>query len=214
MGIFGTAVYVSTEFNNQRIQEIRSIGESVAVDLLSLETQFDLLSELPCETVQENTDLSRELGELSSRLAYAEDTLGSDNQEVALLKRQYFLLEIKDMLLIQRVAEKCDIEPVIVLYFYGTGAECPECARQGSILTTLQQNRSDIRVYSFDYNSDVPAVQTLIAINKVTAQLPAIVIGSQTITGRISLSELAAFLPPEPIMATSTSATTTSELNN
>lgn len=209
VGVFATAAYISIQFNNRRVTEIRGIGENVAIDILSLETQFDLLSELPCDTIQEDSDLSRELGALTERLAYAENTLGSDNEVVQRLKRQYFLLEIKDMILMRKIAEKCELKPILALYFYGTDNSCPDCGRQGAILTALQQERPDVRVYSFDYASDVPAVRTLIALNKVPDQLPAVVIGHNQTNGLASIEDLTNLLPPAPKTATSTKATTT-----
>jgi len=197
-GIFATAVYVSTQFNSRRVDEIRRIGDTVAVDILSLETQFDLLSELPCETIREDADLSRELGALSERLAYAEETLGRKNTEVQQLKRQYFLLEIKDMLLMRRIAQKCELKPIFVLYFYGSEENCEYCERQGNILTALQRERPDVRVYTFDYESDVPAVRTLITLHRVSSELPAVIIGQSQSNGLTTLEDLKKLLPPPP----------------
>ena len=43
--IFGTAFYASNYFNNQRINDVRATQDDISNDILSLETQFDLLQE-------------------------------------------------------------------------------------------------------------------------------------------------------------------------
>ena len=102
--IFATASIANNFFNTKRIAEIRSIEESISIDILSLETQFDLLQEQSCKNISEDSVLSRELDTLARKLSYAEAQLGADNEEVLRLKRHYSLLEIKDLLLMQKVS--------------------------------------------------------------------------------------------------------------
>jgi hypothetical protein len=40
VAIFATALYVSNRLNDRRIDEIRSIGDQISIDILSSETQF------------------------------------------------------------------------------------------------------------------------------------------------------------------------------
>src|SRR5438105_3112807 len=115
--IFGGAIILSNYFNNRRVAEIKTIQDQIAVDILSSETQFDLLSQSSCKILDESV-LSQELNKLSSRLSYMEESLGTDNGQVQDIKRYYSLLQIKDYLLMQRLTEKCNIQPISILYFY------------------------------------------------------------------------------------------------
>src|SRR6478609_9390543 len=80
--IFGTAFYVETKLDQQRIADIQAAEQSVSVDILSSETQYELLGNLDCKTIEENPILSTELNSLASRLSVAENNLGTTNPEV------------------------------------------------------------------------------------------------------------------------------------
>lgn len=194
--IFFTALYISDYFNDQRIAEIRSIEERMSVDILSLETQFDLLEELACKDITENTVLSKELNSLALRLNYTEKQLGSNNDEVVRLKRQYSLLQIKDYLLMKKITTKCDLDPVFILYFYSNEGDCSDCIRAGHILSYLREKYPTLRVYAFDYNLDLSALRTLISINEIENTLPVMVIEDEVYYGFTKLEEVESILPP------------------
>ncbi|MDP2650098.1 MAG: hypothetical protein Q8P16_00865, partial [bacterium] len=84
--IFGTAVVANNYFNDKRIEQIRSIQEGISIDILSLETQFELLQEQACENISEDSVLSSELESLAEKLSYTEERLGANNEEVVRLK--------------------------------------------------------------------------------------------------------------------------------
>ncbi len=79
--IFATALYVSNYFNNQRINDIRATQDDISTDILSLETQFDLLQEHSCADIAENTILPSELTSLGNQLSYMESQ-GSGNDSI------------------------------------------------------------------------------------------------------------------------------------
>lgn len=207
--IFATAFYIANRLDNRRIAEIRAIQESIAIDLLSSETQFELLGQLDCETILKQPILSDELSDLAERLAYTEERLASDNPEVVQLKKQYSLLQIKDYLLMQKVANKCQLKPVSILYFYSNEGDCPDCSRAGEVLTYLRETYPDLRVYSFDYNLDLSALQTLIALREVRDALPAFVVNNRrTIYGLKTVSEMQSLIPELKTLSTTTATTT------
>ena len=205
--IFATGFYVSSSINKLRLDEIQTIEQQIGVDTLSVETQFDLLSRLSCENVNESTELSTELNTLTSRLDYTEAQLGSENPQVIELKSEYSLLEIKDYLLMQEIAQKCNLKPVFVLYFYSNEGDCAECDSAGNVLTYLRQTYPQLRVYSFDYNLNVGALQTLTTIYKIKDTLPAFVVNGKTTYGVSDLASIEKILPMSEL-ATSTPTTT------
>ncbi len=202
--IFGTAFLLSDYFNGKRVADVRSTQDSIAIDILSLETQFDLLAEHSCKDISERSVLSRELQPLGERLSYLERERGADDAELLSLKRYYSLLEIKDILLMQKVAAKCKLKPVVLLYFYSNKGDCADCERQGYVLTALTEKYPTLRVYSFDYNLDLSALKTLISINDVKNTLPALVVKSNTIYAFQSIEEIEKALPELSKMATTT----------
>lgn len=211
--VFGTAIALSTMLNNAKLQEVRTIEESMSIDILSLETQFDLLQELSCDQITASSVLSPELDDLAQRLSFMEESLGTDNDEVLRLKRRYSLLQIKDLLLMRKVSEKCHIAPTVIIYFYSNEGDCKECTRQGYVLTRLQKDNPDLRVYAFDAHLDLSAVQTLARINDVGTELPVLIVNGATYTGLKNLEAMYALVPelkPKEEVATSSESDTVS----
>src|SRR3990167_5540444 len=192
--MFATAVYASNYFSNMRMTEIRATQDDISSDILSIETQFDLLAEHSCSDIGENTILPSELTSLGNQLSYME-VQGARADEVTRLKRLYSLLQIKDYLLMQRVAEKCQLKPVFILYFYSNKGDCADCEDQGYVLTALSLQYPQLRVYSFDYNLGVGALQTLISIHQVKSELPALVINNKIYYGFHNVEEIEKILP-------------------
>lgn len=209
--IFTTAILTSNYFANKRVVDIRGIQDKIAIDILSSETQFSLLEESSCKDIGTGT-LSTELGTLEDKLAYTEKDRGSDDAEVQTLKRYYSLLEIKDYLLMSKISEKCKRTPVSIIYFYSIDDKCPDCEKEGYVLTRLRETYPDLRVYSFDYNIDLSAVKTLISINKVKNELPAIVIKDSVHYGFQSIEDIEK-AAPEILKLKTKNATSTASKN-
>ncbi len=210
--IFATAFFASTYFSSMKTRNVKEIQDTIAIDILSSETQFDLLKEVPCQHV-DDTMLSAQLSEVGEKLSRTENDRGSDDDTVKYLKKYYSLLQIKDYLLSKKLAEKCGQakKPVSIIYFYTNIGECPDCAKQGYVLTRLKELYPELRVYSFDYDLDLSAITSLKAIYKVQAPLPALIIEDKVYSGYQSKEQLEALLPESLKIQTSTStqATTT-----
>src|SRR6185503_6769167 len=201
--LIGTVVYAVNYLNRTRIAELSAIEDQIAIDTLSLDTQFSLLAAAPCDSTASSTVLTGELTDLGTRLAYAESQLGSDNAQVLRLKKQYSLLEIRDYLITKQLATACKTKPpVTVLYFYSNASDCPDCDRAGYALSYLHNTYPALRVYSFDYHLDLGALQTLIAVNKVKGSLPAFVINGKTSYGFTTLADLEKQFPKGSLAST------------
>lgn len=208
IALTGTILYAVNYLNQKRIEELKAIEDQLSTDTLSIETQFALLAEAPCENLAEGTGLTQEVGGIGDRLAYAEERSGASDPEVVRLKERYTLLQIRDYLLTKRIAKTCGITPVIALYFYSNiEGECASCDRAGYALSYLRQTYPALRVYSFDYHLDLAALKTLIAVEKVEAEFPAFVIESEQYYGFTTLEELETAFP-KSLFATSTASST------
>lgn len=205
--IFTSAFFASNYFSDKRIEEIRAIEDRISTDILSLETQFDLFAQLSCEDIEANPVLTRELSELGNRLDYMENTRGSDDAEVLRLKKSYSLLLIKDSILMSRVSGECNSKPLSLFYFYSNQGDCEDCRKQGYVLTALQQKYPQLRVYAFDYNLDLPALRTLIAIHNIKDTLPALMTEKNTSYGFKSQEEIESLLPELALLGATTTAT-------
>lgn len=193
VGLFFTASSVSNYFGNKKIDQLKGIQDQIAIDILSSETQFSLLSELSCKNISDSV-FSRELGELGSKLEWSENNLGSD-AEVSYLKKYYSLLQIKDYLLAKRISERCGVKSAFILYFYTTAENCTLCREESLVLSKLRLEYPELRVYSFDYSTDLSAVKAMIQIYKIKdTELPALVIDGDALTGFHDFEELSALV--------------------
>lgn len=191
--LFATAGYLSNYFGNKKIEQLKSIQDKIAIDILSSETQFSLLSELSCKNISDSV-LSGELGELGKKLEWGQTNLGTTD-EVSYLKKYYSLLEIKDYLLMKKIADRCKTKSAFILYFYTTAENCSECEKEGIVLTTLRDKYPELRVYSFDYSIDLSAVKAMLDIYKIQdTKLPALVVGDDVLTGFQSIEDLEAMI--------------------
>ncbi len=193
--IFAAALYASSYLSNQRVEEIQATQDTITVDILSLRAQFDLLAEHACSDISENSVLSTEIQPLAQRLSYLESQVDINTDEFTSLKRYYSLLQIKDLMLMQKVAAKCNLKPVFILYFYSNNGDCADCTAQGHILTELTKKYPQLRIYSFDSNLGLSALDTLKSINGVTGALPALVIKETNYYGLRTAEEIEKILP-------------------
>jgi hypothetical protein len=189
LGLFLTAVYISNYFGNKKIDQLKTIQDNISIDILSSETQYNLLSELSCKNISDSV-LSGELDELGNKLDWSQKNIGATN-EVTYLKKYYSLLEIKDYLLSKKISSRCGVKSAFVLYFYTTAQNCSECEKQGIVLSSLREKYPELRVYSFDFSTDLSAVKAMIHIYKIKdTALPAVVIDDDLLTGFQSIEKL------------------------
>ncbi len=180
--LFLTALYVSNYFSNKKLDQLKSIQDNISIDVLSSETQYSLLSELSCKNVSDSV-LSSELTDLGNKLEWSDQNLGNTT-EVDYLKNYYSLLEIKDYLLAKKISSTCGVKSAFILYFYTTAQNCSECEKQGIALSSLRQKYPELKVYSFDFNTNLSAVKAMLAIYKIKdTALPAVVINDELLTG-------------------------------
>jgi hypothetical protein len=154
--------------------------------------------------------LSSQLSTLANELSAAEAAHGIDSADVITLKDYYSLLEIKDYILAEQIYKQCNARPISILYFYSNKGNCTDCTKEGYVLTALRDEYPDLRVYSFDADLGLNAIETLISLYHVGPQLPAIVVNGTTYEGFQSLDNIQKIIPDLAVAAgTSTVATTT-----
>src|SRR3989344_2736669 len=189
VGLFATAYYLSEYFGGSKVEELKSIQDKIAIDILSSETQFSLLSELSCKNISDSA-FSDQLGELGNKLEWSQNNLGA-TEEVSYLRKYYSLLQIKDYLLTKKISSRCGTKASFILYFYTTAENCSECERESLVLTSLRTKYPELRVYSFDYSTELGAVEAMLKIYKIKdTELPALVIDDDVLTGFHGIEEL------------------------
>ena len=202
IALASTVAYAINYLNSARVAELSTIEEQLSIDSLSLETQFSLLESAPCDSNASSVTLTTELADFGNRLLYAENQLGSGNSQVVRLKERYSLLEIRDYLITKRLSEACGTKPITVLYFYSNEGDCNDCDKAGYALSYLRDTYPALRVYSFDYNLDLGALKTFIAVTKVKDTFPAFIINDKHFYGFTSLADLEKQFPKGALSTT------------
>jgi thiol-disulfide isomerase/thioredoxin len=208
--IFLSGFLVSNFLTSKKLESLNTIESNISLNILSLETQFEILKEAPCET-ENNTLLTKEISDLADKLSILENN-GENIDRIIDAKKRYSLLLVKDYLLSQRLSSECGVKPTFVIYFYKNAEDCPDCVKTGAALSALRAEYERMRVYAFDYNLDLPIIKTLASVYNVQPNLPAVVINKKTYYGLVNKESIDALLPQEikePIViATSTASTT------
>lgn len=200
--IFGSGFFLSNFLIEKKISQLTNLQQDLRLDILSFETQFSILAQIPCKSLDETT-LTQELYDISQRLELVGSTLSKNNPQFQMLKKYYSILEIKHWLLLKKTVKDCNLNLVSIIYFYSDKSECPQCQDQGLILTYLRKKYAFLRVYSFDYDLPLSALQTLKSIYSLESNFPIIIVQEEVYYGFKTKDELEEILakyiePSEP----------------
>ena len=212
LALFLTAFGVSTYLSNKKLSNLQTIQDQISVDVLSSEVQYSLLEEQSCSDVTRSV-LSKELATFADKIEYSENNKIGNEQSLIDLKKNYSLLEIKDYLLMKKISARCGLKSSFILYFYANSNDCKDCDKQSIVLDTLRNEYPELRVYSFDYNLDLTAINALISIYKIPDTLPAIVLNGKTYNGFQDIETLEKIIGPKPEPKTETTAPAEEEKN-
>jgi hypothetical protein len=148
--IFFAGFTFSTFVYNSKIDTLQQIEEELYTDNLEIEAQYELAYSDICDT-ESLIALNRDLNEMSVKMNYLEKELTDESIQNVLknIKRQYFVIEIKHWLFVQRVNDECGYNYPTILFFY-SNSDCPSCEIQGIMLTEYKQDNPNTMIYSFD----------------------------------------------------------------
>jgi len=210
VGIFAV-IYLASEFlYSQRITQVKTIEDTISRSIIESEIQYALLADASCETDEtSNPALVGEINTLAKKLAYLEDQRGTIDPEVISLKKYYSLLLVRDYLFTRERATLCNVRPLTVFYFYSNEGNCDDCKKEEFVLTSLREEYDNLRIYAFDYNLGLSAIDTLKSIYKLEDRFPVLVINRKAHYGFKTREDILDLVPELKYMSTSTSATST-----
>jgi thiol-disulfide isomerase/thioredoxin len=186
--VFALGVSIGNYSVGRKYNELSSFISDLRLQTMSMELQFSLLSEDPCNAMNSNY-LERELSILNNRLDYLEQLYGNKDPEIIQMKKYYSLLQIRHWLLFSKAQDTCDSNLGLILYFYSNDY-CPDCNAQGNVLTSFRNKYSDeIKVYAFDVDLDDFAVSTLVEMYDIS-QVPTIIYNDDYLPGLTNMQKL------------------------
>ncbi len=95
-------------------------------------------------------------------------------------KRKFNRNEIVYFLMLQNLKQWCEFNQTIILFFYKKKEDCSDCDAQSFVLTDLNKEiDSEIAIFSFDSNLELPSIRTLELFYNITSY-PCLIIGENT----------------------------------
>lgn len=188
--IFLSAFFVSDKISVSRIEQLNNTQEKISLNILATETRFALLQQSSCETIfsgsGQEIGITQDLNELVNRIKFLESELGSENEDVKILKQRYTLLQIKDYLLVRELSKKCDDTIATVVYFHDH--DCSDCRKQSIVLDQIRQDYDYVRVYWMDASLGEVTLGTLERLYGIS-EYPSIILGEEVSSGFVPYKE-------------------------
>jgi hypothetical protein len=190
--IFLIGMMVGDWLASLKSQQLIQNQQKLSLELTGLELKDKLIGQKDiCSLTW--SDIWQEKVELGTRLNSLELRYGKENQDVLNQKEIYELLEIRTMLLINEINEKCNQSFITIMFFYTNKKNDPfgrweACEDQGYVLTQLGRELNNTYVFSFDININNPAIDMIRSIYQINS-VPTLVIKDQAVSYR-TLEEL------------------------
>ncbi|MFH1200627.1 MAG: thioredoxin family protein [Candidatus Micrarchaeota archaeon] len=155
--VFAVGILLGVQLNQQSSQQLldqsaRLTRQSAELEVLSMIGREGFNASAPlCELYHSQArTLGDETASLGYKLTALEAARGPGDENVAALKSEYSLLEIRDYLFAKEVNRLCGGKLDLILYFYSNTA-CQTCKSQGEILSSIRKASPQFTlVYSFD----------------------------------------------------------------
>jgi hypothetical protein len=168
--------YYRTNEIREKIDEISFEGESNRL-MKSLTEEFK--SENKCELIKVSKEYGQQKAyELALKL---EDYQKANffNNEYEMLKKRYFISLVDLFLFTMQQNRECPLDKQVIILFFYKENNCPECKTQGSILDSVSEKCTKIRIFAFPADIDYPFLRVIKKEYKIE-KAPAIIIEQKT----------------------------------
>lgn len=163
--ILGTLIFCSVfllgyTISYYKMQSTALVQEDLRYQLLSMNIEQELLGN-SCKDFDPSR-FSNERNRVGAIIGLLEERLGKENAQVLEQKKIYSILEGNHFLYIKQHNENCNNTVPFLLFFYSNkGPYKDEAQKLGYIITTLNNEKPELMVYSFDYDLDSSIIELL-----------------------------------------------------
>jgi hypothetical protein len=91
------------------------------------------------------------------------------------LRRAYFVANARLLSLTKQYGRQCGGKDDVMLFFYTSEKECPDCYAQGRIIDDVRSRCRNVKVFSFPVDVDMTIIKSFMAYYNVTGS-PSVVI--------------------------------------
>ncbi|MBI5871681.1 hypothetical protein HZB88_01195 [archaeon] len=188
--IIGMLAGVTVEKARANKADFLNLEQTIAYSSLQLqEAYLDSFENKSCSAM--DVILANNLVSLDKAMRkvtdYEKNSLSS-KEELKLNLRNYFLTEIRYLMLLEKVEKACNSSAAVILYFYGAD----ETNEQGYALDYIKKVFGDgVLIFSFDYEmrDEEPMIDVLLKNYNITI-VPSLVIEGERLSGFVDEDEL------------------------
>jgi hypothetical protein len=179
--IFLVGILISQRISTRSSKELLKTQKEVRNYLLSLDLQSEIASEYICRV--DVFSLTEEKFSLGKQIDILEKNIGKENEVVEDLKQDYWLLSIRQWLLVKKFKEECDPGINIIIFFYSNKVNTSQSESQGYVLDYLYEKYPEkIVTYAFDIDENNPALRAIKTIYGIE-RAPSLVINEELLEG-------------------------------
>ena len=175
--------------DNSRLSSISDSVESSSLELQASQQLFLYEAVFPDETLCSVLNKRIELQKNQSISVLNEIESAQNNSlfgNTGLLKKKFLLQNVELYLLIKKAENDCGSKEIIpILYFFPDKVYCADCASQAKVLDSVAAKCSNVRVFAFPTDLDVPVIDLLSAKYSVKTH-PSLVVNDKKLEGVIS----------------------------
>lgn len=167
--------FVQSGFNDGMNDEMFDIQEKIRnIELLVISEDTNYFCEIYYDKIDQLDEDTYNLGQKLEFLESEKNVIDND------LKKQYFELELRDYILMNKAKEQCNFTMPVLIYFYTNTGTCPDCIDQGyeinSLRTEMYANGQMLRVYAYDGSMNDSAVVRSLMSEQGVVTLPSVVL--------------------------------------
>ena len=179
--IFMAGVFLSQKISGSTADAVLRDQKEIENYILGLTLQSEIASKFICNV--DVFELTKDKVEIGKRVDILEKNLGKDDPTVKDLKQKYFLLSVRQWILVKEKKEKCNENFSIIIFFYSNKINKSESESQGYVLDYLYEKRQNsTAIYSFDIDEDMQVLNTIKSIYKVDSA-PSIIVNDKLFSG-------------------------------
>jgi len=187
--------------DDARLSQVSSALEESALDIESTQ-QLLLYESITGDTENVCKALSKKINlQIGKTTDFLVDLQAVNAQtffaNTELAKMKFLNQNIQLYLLVQKSILDCGNETQPIIYFYTDKSFSADEAAQAKILDSVVQQCSNVRVFAFPHDRDIPVVDVLLSKYSIS-QYPAIVLENEKIEGLVSVELIMGKLTCKP----------------
>lgn len=170
---------------------LRLQSQTSVLELIAL--QNNVSGPALCDFYLQQLELfDKQTADFENKINYLSSKTETNTEEIKRLRSDYFVMQVRDYSLIQRINKQCEKKLNLVLFFYKKN--CGECDRQLAELSLLKRESNfSVMVYSLDAESNNPVVSAMKIIYGVSG-VPTVLFNENKLEGFHDVSSLKRFL--------------------